>query len=148
MGTVKVVKKRGKFFAYVKGFWNKTVVTGDLFELLTDAEQHAVMAHEMGHIVGSHMRQRWALFLKFDWLAWDDFAAKLRAQELQADEWAARTGHAAGMISALRHMGAVHDRMHYVAEQRAGKRIAREDNPLYPSTHERILRIQQLFPGA
>ena len=75
-----------------------TVQLGEAFYYLTELEQRAVIAHERGHIVHRHALKRIWWFVSFQW---KDFYERCEVQELEADQYAAEHGHAAGLISFL-----------------------------------------------
>jgi len=118
--SVKLIRTQQPIIAHA-GFG--MIVVGRFFYLLPTIEQEAILAHELGHIVYRHTRQRiiWALQLR--WL-WDSsFSDMLRDHELEADAFAVDSGHAEGLLAFLSKLTPA---------------------PLYPSPRERIARIHAL----
>jgi hypothetical protein len=79
-----------------------TIQFGDAFYQLTELEQCAVIAHEQGHIHHRHALKRLWWLVSFQWKG---FFERCEAQELEADQYAAERGHAAGLISFLFRQG-------------------------------------------
>ena len=75
----------------------KRVTFGQLFEVLGKDEQLAVLYHEMAHCEMHHTEWRILFLLLLPFL----LGRLCRNQELQADQFAAECGHAAGMIKVL-----------------------------------------------
>ena len=46
-------------------FWNKSITVNKRFFMLSEAEQAAVISHEMGHVKGFHIEQRILCFFLF-----------------------------------------------------------------------------------
>jgi Zn-dependent protease with chaperone function len=110
-----------KFYAYTTP-WG-TIRTGSLFEKLTPREQLAVKAHERGHIVHKHAWKRMLWVFSFYALFHrEKYFAMCRAQEFEADRYAVKTGHAAGLAMAL-------------------GRIASVKTDTHPSRKERLARL-------
>jgi Zn-dependent protease with chaperone function len=109
------------FYAYSTP-WG-TIRTGALFEKLTPREQAAVQAHERGHIVHKHVLKRmlW-LFSGYAVFHQEKYYAMCRAQEFEADSYAVKTGHAAGLAMVL-------------------TRIAGAKTNTHPSKQERLARL-------
>lgn len=79
-----------------------TVRTSTAFHLLPFAEQNSIIAHEYGHIAYLDGLKR--LFMVFSGWAYfhpQQYFAKCEAQEFAADDFAAATGHAPGLIRFL-----------------------------------------------
>lgn len=78
------------------------VVTGRLFDDLSDEVKAACVAHEQGHIKNHHALKRFFWLLAGVWI-WDMdwLKAKIHEQEFEADAYAASKGHAKGMICFL-----------------------------------------------
>lgn len=135
-----------KFIVDSRGLWRwQQIVTGPTFFQLPPREQAAFMLHEAGHCKLGHVRKlgwfiarnprRLAVFL---WLAvcaksQDEFFAAVanvlpeiavyrKAQEFQADRFAADCGYGADLI-------------------RAFGRIQGEAGPFHPHPSERVLRL-------
>lgn len=100
------------------------VVLGRYSKLLEDFERDAVIAHEHGHIRGRHALKRLGRLVT---LQWDDLMEVCRHQELEADHYAVRSGHALGLISFLSKVSPPHK------------------NALHPTPRERIDHIMRLL---
>lgn len=120
---MRVIRTDRKFIAHALP-WG-SVVVGRYYARFTPREQAAILMHEKAHIVLGHHRQRlkWALQLRWLWDA--NFVTLVREHEFEADAWAARHGHAAGVLAYL------------------GRFYEIEPDPLHPSPRERIKRIRQ-----
>lgn len=101
-----------------------TVQTGPGFARLPEAEQEAVMMHEIGHIDGWHALKRlwWVLTLRALLRPYAYFAM-CEQQELDADQYAAACGCASGLRA-------------FVQRLPAHKTLG------YPTKHERLARLQ------
>ena len=64
-------------------------------------ELAAVIAHEHGHIVLKHRRERVKWLLTLKWLDFDMWRAMCWDQEVAADLWAVRNGHGPGLARYL-----------------------------------------------
>ncbi|MES3022753.1 MAG: hypothetical protein V4857_14330 [Pseudomonadota bacterium] len=69
--------------------------------MLTSSELAAVVAHERGHMHYMHVWTNLALLCVFVWPSKE----RRRAQEWQADDYAARAGHAKALASAILKLG-------------------------------------------
>jgi Zn-dependent protease with chaperone function len=107
-----------KTFAFTAG---AVIVTGRFFDELHADEQKAIIAHEQGHLYHRHLLKRLWWLVSFQWR---DLAARARAQEFEADLYAATKGFADGMISFL-------------------ERIHPHENPLHPTPEARIEEIER-----
>ncbi len=133
--------KSGKFVARAAGvFWGKHIQVGELFERFDPAVKGAVLAHEEGHLILNHARRRvrWACSFRLIRALvtgdYDTIIKLVHEQEFEADAYAARTGHAEGMLRFLA-MVQAHEEKHPEA--------ARADL-LHPKAIERILRLLSL----
>lgn len=80
----------------------RTIQLGERFYDLTEREQRAVLAHEEGHIKHWHAWKRLAWILSgLAFLKTEKFFEMCEAQEMEADRYAARKGHTAGLLSFL-----------------------------------------------
>jgi Zn-dependent protease with chaperone function len=100
------------------------IVLGRYAKLLEDFERQAIIVHEHGHIEGRHALKRLARLLS---LRWDGLMEVCRRQELEADKFAVRSGHALGLISFLSKVRPPHK------------------NALHPTPKERISHIMSLL---
>ncbi len=99
-----------------------TVQCGAVFYSLPERERAAVMAHEHGHLRHFHAWKRlWAIV---SGKTTEQYYAMCREQEHEADAYAAKRGHGAGMISLL-------------------LRIRDRESDLHPSYKQRIDRIMR-----
>ena len=91
------------------------VVVGPEFWRLPEDQQIAILVHELGHIHGKHGLTRFLLApvaLFFPRLA----RRIARQQELSADRYAARAGHAGPLLQFLRQVRADPDRSARIAQ--------------------------------
>jgi Zn-dependent protease with chaperone function len=118
---MRVLRTRQPIIAHALGFG--TIVVGRFFYRLPKIEQDAIIAHEVGHLVNHHVRQRvlWALQLR--WLWCENFSDMLRDHEFEADAFAVESGHAEGLLAFISRLTPA---------------------PLYPSPQERIVRIHAI----
>ena len=103
------------------------IVTGRYFDKHPPYERMAMLAHERGHIHYRHTSKRlwWLLYRWLDTRSWME---DVRAQEMEADAFAVREGHAQGLIEFLdRFVGKSHN------------------SPLHPTPEDRILAILSLM---
>lgn len=85
--------------AFARGLWPlKNVVVGPAWFRLSGPEQEATLAHEAGHCRLFHFERR-LLLLPFSWCGWAQAIA--RRHELDADAFAVRAGHGAGMLQLM-----------------------------------------------
>lgn len=120
------------FVARQKGiFLNRRIETGRYFSKLSPEEKAAAIAHEEGHLFLKHALRRvwWACSFKF--LNPNKFFKEVQEQEFEADAYAARKGHALGLVSIL-------SREH--ARVLRGEFDPKSD-PLHPAPIERIMRL-------
>lgn len=95
------------------------IVTGRYFKLLREAQAHAVISHEMGHITHRHALRRIWWLLSFQW---EDMAERCKRQEFEADLFAVSRGHGRGLLDFLHGV-----QPHF--------------SPLHPTQKERIAAI-------
>ena len=105
-----------------RGLWRwKKIFVGPAFLAFPPREQQALLLHEVGHCKLKHLEKRlrslWLLFWRPRALA-----VLCRAQELEADRFAAACGYGAELAEAFRRMKHV-------------------DSPLHPHISERIARL-------
>ncbi len=79
-------------------FWIKRIIVGRRFEKLPWHVRNAVMHHEHGHVEMHHVEKGLLCLLLTPWR----FFKLCRQQEIEADAYAAKAGHAKGLLELLR----------------------------------------------
>lgn len=119
-GIAVYVDERAGVLARSAGLWpRKRIVVNAAWELLPEPERTAVVYHELGHCRGMHMEKRVAMLaialipvmVAVPWpilvgvvataIAWELATWLARQHEFDADRYAARRGHGAGLVRFL-----------------------------------------------
>ena len=100
------------------------IVLGRYASLLEPFERDAIVAHETGHIARRHAAKR---LVRLVIGRWSGLMELCRQQEIEADAYAVRSGHALGLISFLSKVRPPHK------------------NALHPTPRERIDHIMRLL---
>ena len=89
-------------FAQVRGFGSRQrIVLSPAFYAIPVDEQKAIIQHEIAHVAMRHQWQRIKWLVTGKWLDFRAWQAAVWAQEYDADEFAARAGHAPALIRFL-----------------------------------------------
>ena len=97
-------------FAQIRGFgpWQRIALAPAFYSIPVD-EQKAILQHEIAHVALEHQRARILWLLTFKWLRPRQLQLAVWKQEFEADEFAARTGHAPALIRFLSRRAEVED---------------------------------------
>jgi len=90
-------------------------------------ELAAMIAHEHGHVLMRHARQRIVWLLTGKWLRPQRWLRMCQEQEFQADRYAVLQGHGVALLRFIR------------------KRSPEYGGPFHPPRHQRLARIHQIL---